>query len=255
MASGIQKFIHDYGLYLNDIWRRIYYIALFFAAISLIGFFSAGWIIKDFINFFHLANVTIVVTSPFQFLDVSVDIGLFLAMMITTPFAIWNFYNFLRPAVSRSEFRTMLLTLPVSFGLFLVGFAYGFFSLYWALEIMAGVNVSFGLKNLWDIGLFLSQLTVTASLLGVIFQLPIIMIGLMRFGILKRQALIKKRRLAYAIIIIVVSLLPPTDGVSLIVMSLPLVFLYEFAIIWDRFSKNKSLLVERDSLFNANNNN
>jgi len=256
VPSRIQKIINDYGPYFDDIWRRVYYIAFFFAVVFLAGFFSAGWIIKGFINFFHLTDVTIVVTSPFQFLDVSVDIGLFMAMMITTPFAIWHFYNFLRPAVSRSEFKTILFTLPVSFGLFFVGFAYGFFAFYWGLQVLAGLSVSFGLKNLWDIGSFLSQLTVTATLLGVMFQFPIVMIGLMKLGILKRQFLIKKRRLVYAIIIIVVSLLPPTDGVSLIVMSLPLVFLYEFVIMRDRFSKrNKSLLVERDQVLDARNSN
>lgn len=248
MAGKIDKIIKNYGPYLNDIWRRIYYIAIFFIVIFVAGFFSAGYVIKFFITAFHLKDVVIAVTSPLQFLDVSVDIALFLAIFATTPFALYQLYAFLKPAVSQREFKALFWTLPLSFFLFALGFAYGFFTLYWGLQMLATLNVSFGLQNIWDIGLFLSQLAITAALLGAIFQFPIIMSILLKFNILNREFLIQKRRVAYAFIIIIVSLLPPTDGVSLLIMSVPLVGLYELTILYDRLTnRHQNSIVEEVS--------
>ncbi|MBP9802466.1 twin-arginine translocase subunit TatC [Patescibacteria group bacterium] len=246
MAAKVDKIIKDYGPYLNDIWRRIYFIALFFIVIFVIGFFSAGWIIKAFLGAFHLQDVVIAVTSPLQFLEISVDISLFLSILVTAPFTMWQFYAFLKPAVSKAEFRSLFLTLPLSFVLFVLGFAYGFFTLYFGLQMLASLNVSFGLQNIWDISLFLSQLAITAALLGIIFQFPIVMSIFLKFRIIDRTFLIQKRRIAYAFIVVIVSLLPPTDGVSLLIMSVPLVLLYEITILYDRLTnRHRSLEVEK----------
>ena len=100
--------------------------------------------------------------------------------------------------------------------------------------MIAQVNTSLGLKNMWDAGMFISELTLTATLLGVLFQFPLVMTGLIKMGILDKQFLKNNRRGAYAIITIIVALLPPTDGISLIVMTIPLVNLYEISILWNR---------------------
>lgn len=246
MAGKIDKIIKDYGPYLNDIWRRVYHIAIFFIVIFVIGFFGAGHVIRLFIYTFHLKDVVIAVTSPLQFLDISVDIALFLAIFATTPFGLYQFYAFLKPAVSKKEFKALFWTLPLSFFLFALGFAYGFFTLYWGLQMLASLNVSFGLQNIWDISLFLSQLAITAALLGVIFQFPIVMTIFLKFHVIDRTFLIRKRRVAYAFIVVIVSLLPPTDGVSLLIMSVPLVALYELTILYDRLTNRRPVfLVEK----------
>ena len=236
-SAKINKIIKDYGPYLDDLWRLIYRLAIIFMVIFVAGFFGAGWIIQLFIKMFHLNNVTIVVTSPFQFIDLAVDVGIFLGFLFCVPAAIWGIYSFIRPAVSKKEFFALIWTLPSSLILFLFGFAYGFFALYWGLQGLAQINSSFGLQNFWDIGLFMSQLFMTAVLLGIIFQFPIIMSALIKLGVISRQFFIDKRRVAYVVIVIIVSLLPPTDGVSLIIMSAPLILMYEFVILITRAKK------------------
>ena len=246
MSQGIQKFVEDYEPYLNDIWRRLYYTALFFVVVFCIGFFSSGWIIKNFISLFHLNDVIIAVTYPFQMLDVGVDIALFLAFALSMPVVLFHIYSFLRPAISKVEFRAiwpLIYLFPLSLLLFAFGFCYGFFSLYIGLQALATINVLMGLKNVWDLGSFLSQLITTATLLGVIFQFPIILKILINAGVLKRKFLIDNRRVAYAIIIIGVSILPPTDGISLIIMSLPLCFMYELTILLSRDRKVENLVL------------
>ncbi|MDQ5955279.1 MAG: Sec-independent protein translocase protein TatC [Patescibacteria group bacterium] len=66
MAGGFKGFIDTYGQYLNDLWRRLYWITICFIVAFAAGFFFAGKLVQLLISSFHLKDVTIVVTSPFQ---------------------------------------------------------------------------------------------------------------------------------------------------------------------------------------------
>jgi sec-independent protein translocase protein TatC len=57
---------------------------------------------------------------------------------------------------------------------------------------------------------------------------------LARIGIVDHAFLVRHRRMAYLLIVILVVLLPPTDGLSDVIMSIPLVFLYEIAVWLNR---------------------
>lgn len=232
--SKLEQILAEYGPYIDDLWSRIYRLALLFTILFFVGFFEAGWLVRHFIGMFQLKDVTIMVTSPFQFLDLAVDVGLFVAFVFCTPVAIWDFYSFLRPAVSRKEFFSLLRSLPASLFLFVFGFAYGFFAMYWGLKGLAQINLDIGLKNYWDVGLFISQLFMTSTLLGILFQFPIIVYIFVRLGWVKREWLQAKRRVVYAGIVVIVSLLPPTDGLSLIIMSVPLVLMFEITVLFSR---------------------
>jgi len=75
-------------------------------------------------------------------------------------------------------------------------------------------------------------------LLGLVFELPLLLSLLIKLGITTPQTLKNNRRIAYFLTICLTALLPPTDGVSLIAMALPLVLLYEGTILLN----NKKIL-------------
>lgn len=239
MLKRFDQIVSEYGPFLDDLWKIFYRTAIFFAILFIIGFFYAGDIVKKLISLFHLTNVSIIITSPFAFLDLAGNMGFFVASFLATPFFIWQVYAFLKPAMSSKEFRILITYIPISLFFFVFGFAYGFLALYWGLDMIAQLNASYGLQNMWDAGTFISQLSMTSTLLGFLFQFPLLAMILLKLGILDKEFLIRKRRVAYACIVIIVSLLPPTDGISLIVMSVPLVFLYELIILWSNFLPKK----------------
>ncbi len=115
--------------------------------------------------------------------------------------------------------------------------------MYFALIILAEINIKVGIQNIWDIGMFLSQIVLTASLLGVLFEFPIIMTYAIRLNIVNVDILRNKRRLAVFCIFIFVTLLPPTDGISLLAMALPLIFLYEVTIFVNS-QKRRDIVVD-----------
>lgn len=239
-----KSFVSKFTPYLEDIRRRLYYTAFFFALAFVGGFFGTRYILHAILSIFELNNVSIVTTSPFQFADLSIDIGIFFAFLISFPVLIYNIYSFFGPAFNKREKRVMLFLVPCSLILFIFGFFYGFAIMYYALMILAEINIQVGIKNIWDVGMFLSQIILTSALLGALFQFPLMMTLLVRFGLLNIALLKEKRRISYFIIVVFVTLLPPTDGLSLLAMALPLVFLYEVTIFVNSWGKHEQLTIK-----------
>lgn len=240
----IKAFIAKFTPYLEDIRRRLYAVAIFFIIFFVVGFFSTGTVLKYILSFFEIKDVVIATTSPFQFADLSINIGLFSAFLISCPILVYHIFMFLRPALTKKEKGLFFFLLPVTLFLFIVGFVYGFLILYYALILLAQINSAIGVRNIWDIGMFLSQIILTSTLLGVLFQFPIVCTFILKLGLFDVQFLRQKRRLAVLIIFIFTSLLPPTDGLSLLAMALPLILLYEVTILVNsRFGKQKLSII------------
>ncbi len=234
LSEHIQKFLP----YLEYLRVKLYHSALVFIVVFIVGFFSSGFILDHFFEFFRLDGVTIATTSPFQFADLAMDIGFFLGLLCTLPIVAYFMFSFLMPALNARERRMVLVSVPVSILLFVVGFLYGFFILYYSFGLLAQINRTLGIQNIWDVSAFLSQLFLTASLLGVVFEFPVIVTALVRLGALSIETLRSSRKTAVFILFLVVSLLPPTDGVSLVAMALPLVVLYEATLFINRNTHN-----------------
>ena len=203
----------------------ILYIISFIA-----GFFLTSIFVRNIVNFISIEGVTLTATSPFQYIQVSMDFGFFLATIITIPYAIYSLYVFVLPALTQSERTKLLKSIPVSAVLFVSGFFYGFAILYYALEFLAAINTSLGVSNFWDISQFLSQILTTAAMLGFIFQFPLLLTLSIMLGIVTTATLRSNRRIAYAILLFFSILLPPTDILSLFGIVLPLLLLYEATI-------------------------
>lgn len=232
----------DYGPYLEDARRRIMVVAVFFGAVLIAGFFASPYIIQSLITLLHFTDVDYAVFSPFQLLSTSMDIGLFLAIVATLPLIIAELYEFLTPGFTPRERATFVAYLMGGIVLFCLGFAYGLAILYSAAWAVSAFNGSIGLANIWDISLFVSQALLTAALLGVLFEFPLILTALLRLQVIPRSALAGRRKVAIAITVCLVALLPPTDGMSLVVMSVPLIALYELTLLLARERKRQVVL-------------
>lgn len=223
--------------FLEDLRRRLYRGIVLFVVFFCGGFLSAGIILKKILQLVHIDQVTIATSSPFQFTDIAMDVGFFLAIMVSVPYILYSFYAFILPALTRREKIILFKTIPLSLVLFTVGFTYGFFILYNALGLLASINAGLGIANFWNIGQFLSQMLITAALLGLVFEFPLLLSLLIKMGITTPQTLKNNRRVAYFLTFVLTSLLPPTDGVSLVAMALPLILLYEGTLLLNNKKK------------------
>ena len=219
---------------MEDLRGRLFRGVIIFAIFFVVGFFFAGMILKKILDIVHLDQVTIAASSPFQFIDVAMNFGFFVAIIICIPYIIYSFYVFIMPALTKTEQIKLLKSTPLSIGLFIFGFSYGFFILNYALEILASINIGLGIANFWNVGQFLSQIFITSALLGLVFEFPLLLTLLIKLHIITPETLKNNRRVAYFLMISFTAFLPPTDILSLIAMALPLVLLYEATILLNR---------------------
>jgi len=71
--------------------------------------------------------------------------------------------------------------------------------------------------------------------MGILFELPIIVMILTRIGILSPQFLIRKRKYSIVLIWIIAALITPQDILSQVLVAIPLMFLYEISIFISKF--------------------
>ena len=217
--------------YLMEIRKRLLFIAVAFVVAGAVGFIYYEKIIRGFLGIFELEGINIVYTSPFQFINLALTSAFCVAIVVTLPLIIIQTLSFLRPALSKSEFKTVLYLLPFSIVLFVLGFYFGLSMMKFIIEMFYEKSLAIDIGNILDVSNFLSKTLLTSTLMGVAFQYPIVLMLLTKFNVVKYQSLKKQRIYAYSASLVFAALLPPTDLLSLLVLTLPLVFLYEITLV------------------------
>ena len=165
-----------------------------------------------------------------------------MGFLIIFPLILYQALAFLKPALRNKEYKLIVVLLPLSIILFLGGFAFGIGIMKYVIAIFYQKSVELQIGNLLDVELLLSKIVLTGLFMGLAFQFPIVMTILMRLRIVKYRVFASQRLFAYCFAIIFAALLPPTDILSLILLTLPLVILFEFTLILNRFVLKAHLL-------------
>lgn len=231
---SLETSIARYTPYLSEARKRILFVVCLFLIAWIVGFIYYRPIVLFIMNLFDLQGINIAFTSPFEFITLAFNTGLLLAMIVALPLIIFQIFSFLRPALQNHEYRLLLSFLPLSIVLFVAGFGFGTLMMRFVISIFAKRTEALQIQNLWDINLFLSQIVFTAVFLGIFFQLPVALSILLRLGVLKYETVTKQRRYIYAVGLIFVVLLPPTDILSLMLMAVPLAGMFEFTLFLNR---------------------
>lgn len=241
--NNFQKNLQKYSVYLEEIKQKILLLTKIFVVVFALGFFGTTPAIRLMMKYIDLPGVTIATTSPFQLLDLAMSIGFFSACVVIIPVFVYQMYTFLKPALHVNEKRNFLLALPLAFFLFVVGFSYSISILYYGIKLIAKLNSELGVANLWNISTFISQIVMTSSLFGLFFIFPIVITYLVKMNAISFDFLKSKRKHAIVIIFILVSLLPPTDGLSLVLMAAPLMLIFEITVLINRKYSGRRLVI------------
>lgn len=231
MSSELATLKSKYFPFLKEIRKRIFFTLYFFIATMFAGFIFYERIIKFLIDLLSLKGINIVFTSPFQFINLSISCGVATGLIMVFPIIIAQVLSFLKPALREREYKMVVGFLPFSIILFLIGFTFGSLIMKWQIDIFLTRSVSLGIGNMLDISRLLSTVLITSALMGIGFQFPIVLLLLMRIGIINRQQLVKFRPWVYLGSFIFAMLLPPDSILADILLTLPLIILFEFTLM------------------------
>jgi sec-independent protein translocase protein TatC len=172
--------------------------------------------------------VTFGVTEPFF---TTVKVVFIAAIAIALPVILWQLWSFLAPAFEEHAQRIVAVFVAIATGLFACGVAFGYYVvLPRALSFLTTYN-----DDLFQIEVrasyYYSFAAYSLLALGLIFNLPIFILALVRLGVLTSATIRRNRRIGIALVVIGAALLPTVDPVSLVFETVPLLLLFE-ASIW-----------------------
>lgn len=162
--------------------------------------------------------------------------------ILAFPYVFWEFWKFVRPALSPNERKkTKGVIFWVSL-LFFTGVAFGYFILTpFMVNFYFNYKLSPQIEIMPSFSDYLENLVYTTVGIGVLFQMPLLVMVLARIGVVTGKFLKKYRRHAFVIILIAAAIITPsTDPFSLTIVTIPLYLLFEASIIIaSRINKRK----------------
>ncbi len=177
--------------------------------------------------------VTLGVGEPFT---TTITVALYAALIISLPFLLYELYGFVVPALSPHERRAAVPLLSAVPFLAAGGVLFGYFIVLPA-AVRFFVNFNAGEFNvLVQANQFYSFASTILLAMAVVFQVPVLILGATRLGLVTPRQLRKFRR--YAIVgCAAVAAFLPGDAITLLLETLPLYLLYEASILMATFVK------------------
>lgn len=162
-------------------------------------------------------------------------IGLWSGLVLSAPFLVIIIGAYLLPAMTPSERRAVGGVGAFGVVLFLFGVWMGYrFTLPFALQTLFAMHGWLGIQAEWTITSYVTFATQLLVAFGLAFELPVVLLILGRLRIISSRWLRTYRRHAIIVILILGAVLTPPDVFSQLLMSVPLVLLYELCIwiVW-----------------------
>jgi sec-independent protein translocase protein TatC len=220
--------------HLDELRSRIIYSLIALAVAFAFCFWQSSLILDIAANPLPEADQALVVLAPTEAFMTTVTVCMYAAIIVAAPFISYQFFAYVLPAFSPRERRVvmpMVLAIPL---LFLAGVVFSYF-----IILPAAINFLLGFNGeQFSTELrareYYSFFSTTLIAGGVVFQVPVIILALVRLRIVTVPQLRKYRRYAYLIIAVIAAMLPGVDPITMLIEMVPLLLLYELSILLAR---------------------
>jgi sec-independent protein translocase protein TatC len=170
-----------------------------------------------------------------------IKVAFIAGLVMASPWVMFQIWQFVAAGLYPHERKYVYIYLPMSTILFLVGVVFCFFAVFpFVLDFLLGFNALLDVQPQIRLSEWISFAVMLPMMFGVSFQLPLVMLFLERISIFDVKAYREKRRMAVLVIAFLSMMLTPADPMSMLLMMVPLVILYEFGIILCNIGAKKS---------------
>ena len=182
---------------------------------------------------FRIANdrFSIINTSLSGQFNLHMKISLLTGLAMAMPYTLWEFWRFVRPALTQREIAaTHRFVFWVS-ACFFTGLLFGYFVIVpLSVSFFINYEASASIVNMIDVNQYLSTVIVASLASALVFQLPLLVYFLTRMGLVSSSFLKRYRRHAFVGLLVIAAIITPPDIFSLILVIIPLYWLYELSI-------------------------
>ncbi|GLU34465.1 twin-arginine translocase subunit TatC [Trinickia caryophylli] len=186
------------------------------------------------------AGGKMIVTDVTGSFFVPMKVTMIVALVIALPFVLYQIWAFVAPGLYQHEKRLVTPLVGSSYLLFLCGMAFAYFVVFPTLfRVMAHYNAPLGAEMTTDIDNYLSFVLTMFLAFGVTFEVPIVVVLLVRMGILTIKKLKEIRPYVAVGAFVIAAVVTPPDVFSQLILAVPLIVLYELGIIAARILVGK----------------
>lgn len=220
--------------HLEELRRRILWcLAVLFVTV-IIGFYLNSK--YDLLNFLvmpvkpYLAGGKLMIIKPTEGFMIAMKLSFAFGLILASPVIIYEIWAFVAPALLRRERRVILPLLFASVFMFVLGAVMAFY-----ITLPLGMNFFSKFQYastefMLTASSYLDMALMMVLATGLVFELPIAIMLLARLGLISPKFLREKRRHAIIGIFILAMVVTPPDPGSMILVAVPMIFLYELSV-------------------------
>ncbi len=184
-------------------------------------------------------SITLINTELAQQFITHVRMSIYVGLMAICPYIIYELYRFVSPALYRNERKYTLGVVTSGYVMFILGSLVSYFVIFpLTLRFLGTYQVSAEVANEIVLSSYISMFMMLNVMMGIVFEIPIVGWLLARMGIINAKTLIKYRKHAIVVLLIIAAVITPTaDVVTLLLVMCPMYMLYEMTILLIRISR------------------
>jgi sec-independent protein translocase protein TatC len=182
------------------------------------------------------AGATMIATDVTGTFLVPLKVTLMAAFLLALPYVLWQMWAFVAPGLYHHEKRLAVPVILSSFVFFLIGMSFAYFVVF---PVAFGFFASYapaGVQMMTDIDKYLSFVLTMFIAFGVTFEVPVIVLVLVRLRMVTIEKLKAIRSYVIVGAFVVGAVFTPPDVVSQLLLAVPLWLLYELGILLARFA-------------------
>jgi sec-independent protein translocase protein TatC len=178
------------------------------------------------------AQCKLLFRAPLDGFTIRLKVSVIAGAILTAPLWLYQLWAFVTPGLRRNERRWTIAFVASSTLLFAIGMGLAYFTLYKGLNVLitqAGSGTQAGL----DVDNYISFVVLMLVIFGASFELPLLIIMLNAVRVLPYQLLRRGQRLGIFLVFTFAAVATPsTDPFTMIAMAVPMVVLFELAVLW-----------------------
>lgn len=177
-------------------------------------------------------NISLINTELSSQFMTHISTSFILASLLASPYIVFELFRFISPALYDNERKYSIFFAFILYSLFILGLLMSYYILFpISFRFLATYQVDPDVVNTITLDSYISTFTNLTFLMGIVFELPIIVFVLGRMGFIDAPVLKKYRPYALVTIMIISAIITPPDIFTLILVTIPLYSLYEISIL------------------------
>lgn len=190
-------------------------------------------LMQDFGFNFHFDKyeVQLIATDLSSQFMTHITTSIYLSLLVASPYILYELFRFTLPALYDNERKYSVYVVIITYTLFIVGVLMSYFIIFpISFRFLGTYSVAEKVNSMITLSSYISTYISLTLVMGVVFQLPVIIFILAKMRIVDFQILSRYRKYALFTITAISAIITPPDIMTCILVAAPLYFLYECSI-------------------------